>query len=278
MTSTIYQKLLGAIVISSLWAPAALAHEFWLEPGTNNPSPGQSISADMKVGQEFLGQSLPYLPNTVRVMTHWSPNGAEALSARIGDLPAMQGIALDQPGLHRLTMETNPAYIEFDDIAEFSDYLSYEGLGAIVQLHKNRLLSEVDIAEAYIRNARALIQVGPADESQRDSGTGMPFEIVALTNPFTKEATSLDVSLTWQNSPVANRQIAIFYLPSGGQVTKDTARKLAMTDSLGNATIEIKSPGRYLLNAVQMDSVQGPGSVVWQSHWASLTFGVGSPQ
>ena len=145
---------------------------------------GQEIFANMRVGQDFLGQALPYLTNTIAAMIHWSPAGAASVEARLGDLPAMQGISLDQPGLHRLTLETKPAYIVFDDLAEFGDYLVYEGLQGTVNLHIERGLPDTEIAEGYIRNARALIQVGPADANQRDTPTGMPFEITALENPF----------------------------------------------------------------------------------------------
>jgi uncharacterized GH25 family protein len=100
----------------------------------------------------------------------------------------------------------------------------------------------------------------------------MPFEIVALANPFLDGLTLLDVSLTWKNAPVANAQISVFHKPEGAKTAQDTTRHLVITDDQGRAQLSLNEPGSYLLNAVRIDPVNGPGSVVWQSHWASLTF------
>ncbi len=267
------------------WAIAALliaatptnAHEFWLDAEIGSTARARDISVEMLVGQDFLGQSLPYLSETVRQMTHWSPSEAIPIDARLGDKPAIQGVPVKQPGLHRFTMQTNPAYIVFDDMAEFTEYLEYEGLGDIALRHGQRGLGETDIAEAYIRNARTLVQVGKPEERQIDQPTGMPFEIVALANPFVQGLGSLDVALTWMGAPVAQTQIAVFHLPIGGQAPTDTSRRLLRTDPQGRANIDRLTPGKYLLNAVRMEPVDGPGSVVWESHWASLTFEVPAP-
>ena len=125
MTSKTIVKLSNSILALCLCDAPAFAHEFWLDPESSMATQGQEISANMRVGQDFLGQALPYLSNTVAAMNHWSLEGAAPIEARLGDRPAMQGISLDQPGLHRLTLETKPAYIVFDDLAEFADYLAY---------------------------------------------------------------------------------------------------------------------------------------------------------
>jgi hypothetical protein len=179
---------------------------------------------------------------------------------------------LDQLGLHRFSLITNPAYIVFDDLAEFTDYLAYEGLEEVAKLHRERGLADTEIAESYIRNARTLVQVGPATADQVDAPTGMLFEIVALSNPFVDGLTSLEFSLTWKNAVVAKTQISVFHRPEGAETAPDTTRQILNTDSQGRVQLSLEEPGSYLLNAVRIDPVNGPGSVVWQSHWASLTF------
>jgi uncharacterized GH25 family protein len=272
MTREYLPSLAASIAALSLCATPSLSHEFWLEPEIRTVELGETLSVDMLVGQDFVGTKLPYLPDTVQSMLHWSPVGGQTVNARIGDIPVMQNTLLDQQGLHRFSLATNPAYIVFDDLAEFTDYLTYEGLEDVVALHRQRGLPDAEIAESYIRNARTLIQVGPATADQIDTPTGMPFEIVALANPFLDGLTSFDVSLTWQNAPVANAQISVFHRPEGAEAAQDTTRHLLITYDQGRARLSLNKPGSYLLNAVRIDPVKGPGSVVWQSHWASLTF------
>lgn len=272
MTAKDFRRVAVCIAALYFWAAPGLAHEFWLETDNAIAGLGETTSIDMQVGQDFQGTKLPYLPETVQSMMHWSPVGEQAVNARIGDIPVIQDIPLDQPGLHRFSLATNPAYIVFDNLAEFTDYLAYEGLEEVVKQHRERGLPDTDIAESYTRNARTLVQVGTADASHMDAPTGMPFEIVALANPFVSGLASLHVSLTWKNVPVANTQIAVFHRPEGAQTALDTTRHLLITDSQGRARLSLQKPGSYLLNAVRLDPVNGPGSVVWQSHWASLTF------
>ncbi|NNJ69074.1 MAG: DUF4198 domain-containing protein [Boseongicola sp.] len=266
-----------ALVCLCLTALPASAHEFWLDPESSVATPGQSLSIGMRVGQDLVGQALPYLDTVVREMKHWPSGTSSQVNARLGDRPAMQDVALKQPGLHRFTVDTNPAYIVFDTLPEFTEYLEYEGLDDIAERHMDRQLPKVDIAESYIRNARTLVQVGPVAPDHLDAPTGMPFEIVVEGNPFAADQSEIDLKLTWQGKPAPDTQIAVFHKPDGVKDLPPATRTLVTTNGEGVATLDLSIAGQYLLNAVRMDPVQGPGSVVWQSHWASLTFHLPAP-
>ena len=275
ITTTIKERVLPNIILSlCLTASSAAAHEFWLDPQSSIVELGQSLSIDMRVGQNLVGQALPYLDNVVREMKHWPSDAPSDLKARLGDRPAMQDVALDEPGLHRFTLETNPAFIVFATFAEFTEYLEYEGLAEIAVMHIDRQLSQVDIAEAYVRNARTLVQVGPLAPDHVDAATGLPFEFIVEGNPFAADQSEIDVRLTWQSEPAPFTQIAIFQKPSGVQASSVATRTLVTTDKEGVAKVSLDVAGQYLLNAVRMEPVEGPGSVVWQSHWASLAFNI----
>ena len=264
--------------VGTFAASGAAAHEFWIAPDPYRLEPGSEFSAQLRVGQDMSGAAYPYLSATIAEMRHWTEEGSQPIDAREGDLPAIAGIDLEVPGLHRFSVATDPAYIVFDDITDFADYLAYEGLTPVVTMHRERGLAETEIAEAYIRNARSLIQVGPARADQKDAPTGMPYEITALTNPYLPDVSELDVLLQWQGNAESGTQISVFYLSPGGNVPDATVRSLTLTDKHGHARVKIDQPGTYLLNAVHMEEADGPGSVVWQSHWASLTFFVGSEE
>ena len=254
------------------------AHEFWIDIGQSHSRVGKNITVDLRVGQDLSGNALPHLDTTTKAMTLVAPTSSNPLEARLGEQPVISDVPLLEDGLHILTVETHPAYIVFETLPEFEEYLAYEGQSLIAALHRERGLAETEIAEEYIRNARALVQVGPVGEGDTDRATGMPFEIVVAGTPFQKDRSALSVRLEWQGNPVPGVQIALFHLPSDGSAPGDTLRTLAQTDQNGYADFPLMGTGQYMLNAVRIKPVEGPGSVVWQSHWASITFDIEAAQ
>lgn len=250
-------------------SPAA-AHEFWVAPEDYTPAPGAPIVAALKVGQMMKGTDYPYLSNRFQSFTITTRQGTRDAEGIEGDSPALTVIA-DEPGLHIIAFYATPHQLTFDTLGEFRDYLDYEGLGEIARAHELRGLPDTGIVESYIRCAKALVQVGPIAEADRDRSTGLPFELVAEINPYAAGLEALPVRLTWQGQPVADRQIAIFR--DNGEVT----RRLVMTDADGRVQIPLGGGGEFLLNAVNIEPVDD-GEAVWKSHWASLTFGLPLPE
>lgn len=250
-----------------------MAHEFWIEPESFQVGPGETIRADLRVGQMLSGEPYPYLTDQIIAAQVVGPEGTTEISGNEGDLPAL-AVTPTEPGLHAILYHAAPSYVVFEDMTAFRDYLGYEGLGEVALAHKDRGLPTTEIAEEYIRNARALLQVGPADPADVDEPTGMPIELVARQNPFVEGVTEVEVQLLWRGEPVVDRQVSIFRKPGPGMDEAKPTRSLVTTDAEGLATIPVDGGGFYLLNAVQMEPASGPGSVVWRSHWASLTFTV----
>ena len=247
------------------------AHEFWIEPARPQAEVGRPGAADLRVGGMLSGQRFPWLDEQTAAARLNAPGGSREITARDGDRPALS-YPLAEPGLHIVTYEAVPNYVVFNDLAEFAEALEYEGLEWVLAAHEARGLPPTEIAEGYIRNARALVQVGPPGPGDLDRPTGMPFELVVLGSPYLPKQAEIEVKLTWEGEPQAGVQVSVFRRPAGGTAPKDVLRSLATTDGEGRVRIPISESGFYLLNAVHMEPVAGPGSVVWQSHWASLTF------
>lgn len=241
-----------------------MAHEYWIDPENYMVEVGDKVDARLLVGQMMQGTELPWLSHQARSFTIVGPKTKREHSGFEGDMPALSFNA-DEPGLHIMAIETEPLLIDFATIAEFSDYLQYEGLGSVVEAHRSRGLSETTIIEAYARAAKALVQVGPVRAEDKDRPLGLPLELVALETPYRKQA-SVPVRLTWQGRPEANAQISIFR--DNGEVN----RSLVTTDEDGRATIPL-AEGRYLLNAVHIEPVDGEEHA-WKSTWASLSFAI----
>ncbi|MDC0115932.1 DUF4198 domain-containing protein [Octadecabacter sp.] len=269
------QIFLPLVMALAVLGSATSGHEFWIEPQGSAFDITDPVVADIRVGQDFSGASLPFTSQVIETIQHGYAGMLTPVQPREGDRPAVT-FTPDQAGLHTVIVETNPAYIVFDDLDEFSDYLAYKGLSDTLAQHLDRGLPETEIAEGYIRNAKALVQVGPYEDGQTDQPTGLPLEIVALGSPYAPQTSPLEFEVTWQNAPVAGIQIAVFHLSGDGTAPDDTIRETVVTDANGRAVVDVSDAGSYLLNAVRISPVEGPGSVRWESYWASLTFDTGA--
>ena len=259
-------KCIGYFCIAVVSSLTASAHEFWVAPQTYIAQAGEPIAVGLKVGQMMKGADYPYLSDKFQSFTITNRETTRNAEGVEGDIPALTFTA-HEPGLHVIAFHAVPYPITFDTFLEFYDYLAYEGLGDIGRIHKSRGLPEAGITERYIRYAKGLVQVGPILAADIDRPLGLQFELIAEVNPYSPKLEALPVSLVWQGKPVAGRQISIFN--DNGAIT----RTLVTTDSEGRALIPLTSGGQYLLNAVHIEAVKD-GEAMWESHWASLTFGL----
>lgn len=258
-----------AAILLLLAAGPAASHEYWIAPADFTPAPGETVEARLLVGQMMTGTELPWLSHQIASADVVAGNAVAAVNGLEGDLPAISFTA-GEPGLHVIAHTTQPLTVRFDTMAEFEEYLAYEGLSPVADRHRARGLPEDAIVESYVRAAKALLQVGPVRADDGDRPLGLPFELVALANPYAGGG-SLPVSLLWQGEPEAGTQISVFR-ESGGEVE----RTLVRTGADGRAEIPLEGGGMFLLNAVHVEPVEGEAHS-WASTWASLTFMVDAP-
>lgn len=249
------------VAIALLVGGPAVAHEFWIEPKKDRYAPGETVTADLKVGLNLLGEPYPYLSNRFDSFTA----AGEAVIGAEGDLPALS-FAPGAPGLLVVAHQTVAFRTEHDDWQVFLDYLAMEGLQDAEAEHRRRGLPQTGFVERYTRHARALIQVGAPGPDDTDTPSGLPFELIAEGSPFLPGADTLTVMLTRNGQPVVDQQITVYARHDR------VARSVVHTDEAGRATIALNGGGTYLLNAVVLEAVEGAGPVAWESHWASLTF------
>ncbi len=257
----ILQALAATICSMSI----ANAHEFWVAPDKFQISEGNNLSATLRVGRMMKGSEFPYLAENFESFTVTIKGEVNGVLGRNGDLPALNQAA--EPGLNVIAYHARAAEVVYNDWPTFQRYLRIEGLTEIEALHRRRDLPESGFTESYRRYAKSLVQVGPASPSDVDAAVGAPFELVAMQNPYQEGLKAITVRLLRHGEPVKDRQIAVFR--NDGEVI----RRLVFTDENGEATIEIAGGGSFLLNATDLQPADD-GDVVWESYWASLTFGL----
>jgi hypothetical protein len=139
----------------------ASAHEFWLEPTQYQIDVNETIMADIKVGQDFKGNTYAFFPNRfIRFELHH--NGRiRPVQSRLGARPAAVQ-AVDTSGLTTLTYESTYSELTYDDPAVFDNFLTLDGLDWVREIHNSRGLPDSGFTEVFRRFAKTYIGTGSA--------------------------------------------------------------------------------------------------------------------
>lgn len=266
------KRLLQFFLLTTVIAPVASAHEFWIEPTQYRVEPKSMIEAFLRNGENFVGSSVSYHKGSTARFEIFHATNTEQITPRLGDDPAL-ALNVQQNGLHVVIHESpvsTIAYTKWDKFQRFADHKDFKNMLA---RHQERGLSEVYFKEAYTRFSKSLISVG--DGVGNDQHFGLEIELVALQNPYTlKPDDSINVAGYYQGQLRPDAQIELFEKAPNGEVVV----KLYRTDDNGVVELPVKSNHSYLVDMVVLRKpskalAQGRG-VVWETLWASLTFEV----
>lgn len=268
-------------IITAIWlgfmglAHPVSAHEFWLDALDYTLETGQELQIDIRVGQDFKGNKYSFNPNQFYDFSATDSSGKNPVEGRIGDQPAVSMVPANV-GLLVLNHFSTTQLLTYEDDGKFESFNRNKGLDWVLEKHAARGLPVYGFGEGYTRFAKSLIAVG--EGAGRDARTGMPFELVALQNPYTDYISNgLPVRLFWGANGISGIQIDIFRRPSDGS---EVVKTLVVTDETGLAFIPIIGGDIYMINAVHMiipseDDIKRTGAV-WHSLWASMTFEAGA--
>lgn len=246
------------ILLGLLAAPAA-AHDFWIEPSSFRPAPGERVAVRLRVGEDLQGDPVPRDPARIERFAEIGPAGEAAVAGVAGIDPA--GWATPAaPGLHWLVYDSRHASLELP-AAKFDRYLGEEGLERIRELRKGA--GEGPVKEIYSRCAKSLLRVG-AGSSGYDRPLGLELELVPEKDPYSlAPGEALPVRLLYRGEPLDGALVIALASP-GARVSARTAG--------GRAALVLDRPGLWLVKAVHMVPAPEGSGADWESLWASLTF------
>lgn len=256
----------GAFCLSLL-PSIVLAHDFWIEPEGFRPKKNSTVPLKIYVGQDFKGNSVPYIPETIEKYVAVDDRGEKAIKAITGDDPA--GAAqIDTPGLTVIGYSSKKFSVAFDLLPEFERYLIKEGLERHVPMAtKRHAIKKGAIHEDYYRCAKALIISEPADTAPADRKLGFPLELIAESRPDLRAGKpELRLQLLYHNKPLEQALVIAFN-------KKEPLKKLtARSDKDGRVSFSLPASGVWLVTSVHMIPASVFTRADWESYWASLIF------
>ena len=247
-----------------------MAHEFWIDPVDFTVASGDRVEANIRVGEEFRGNPLSFLPRNFLRFETIQNGGVRPVEGRLGDIPAMAVDSADD-GLLIVVHETTENRLTYREWERFLRFASHKDFADIEARHDARGLPREEFVESYARYAKSLIAVGDGEGSDRE--IGLRTEIVALANPYTDDLSGgLPVLVLLDGEPRIDAQVELFDRDPTGEVVVTLHR----TDEEGVALLPVEAGHAYLADAVVLEPVEpaGPRDPVWRSLWASLTFAV----
>jgi len=258
--------LLSTLAVLLGGGTQARSHDFWIEPSTFRPAPGELVSLRLRVGERLVGDVVPRSDDMIVRFAVVGADGAEVrVVGRDGGEPA--GLtSLARPGLYVAGYRSRTTAIELE-AGKFQSYLLAEGLERVSDLRAARGESEHPARERYSRCARTLLAVGPEGAAQADEPLGFTLELVAEKNPYAlAPGDELPLRLTYDGVPIAGVLVAAL------SEQRPDAAVAARTDADGRVRLRLAAPGAWLAKAVHMVALPPGEDAEWESYWASLTF------
>lgn len=255
------------ILIVTLVAATALAHDFWIEPSTFRPKVGTSLTASLRVGMEFIGDPVARDSSMIERFVVRDLAGERDIPGLERQDPAGY-VRVDSAGIAIIGYRSRPKYLEMP-AEKFEQYLRDEGLESIIASRARSGDSLKPSKEIFSRCAKALVRAdgGGSERGTRfDTPLAFRYEIVPRTNPYQMKGDEMGVVVLYEGKPLPNAMVVAMH-------KDDSSLRLRLrSDAKGRVTFHLPKHGIWLIKSVQMIPAPAGSNADWESLWASLTF------
>ena len=235
------------------------AHELWLEANQYQLKGSDKLIANIKVGQDLVGESYPYLSQETEKLFLVSKKGFKKLNQIDGDYPAIQQ-SINHSGTQYLYYQSNKEFLNYQDYKTFIEFIDEYDLNYD---SKNKSIPN----EIYQRFAKIIFNGEP--NSFFKTKQNLEFEIVNQNDPYQNHLSEIQIFL--KKKPFIDKKFIVFFKNENA-----FERKIYQTDTNGFAKIDSSKKGLYLISAVHLETLnlidQIKHKADYYSRWASLTF------
>lgn len=258
-------------ILSAVVAAACIlqAHEFWMAPSKYYYAPGENLSLDFRVGEDFIGEAWAVKKERLdRFEVHQLKDVQDIKSlVKEGEEKAVT-LALSAEGSHVVVMQTNHAFSELDG-EKFNAYLKEDALDEAFDYRRKNNQLDKPGKELYARYSKMLLQVGNRIDDGYKKSAGLPIEIFVEQNPATlKVGSKVSFKIMFEGKPLFGARVSVW-----NRYNNRTIRQPIFTQQDGRIETHISNPGPWMVSVVKMVPSKDP-KADWESYWASLTFGV----
>lgn len=265
-------RVRGALALTFIIASsAAFGHDLWLVPGKYRLRSDEVTRVFINNGDVFPESLTLFGQHRLSEVRSVSSAGELAVTAfRVDDKSLTFDFQSAAPGPHVIVLATRPRTVRMK-AEDFEDYLAEEGLDAIAKTRKEAGKTDEPAVERYAKWAKAILDVGDGSESGRlwAEPMGQSLEIVPLDHPNRIEpGGTLRLRVLFEGEPLGGANLI------GARALGHAREIRATTDSQGEATVTVTSPGRWFVRALHLAPIEGDPEVDWQSYWSTLSFEV----
>lgn len=255
----------SAFALALFLATPTFAHDFWIEPSSFNPGASTAFAIDLKVGEEFVGDSVPRHVRTIdRFELYVGKDAPRSISGADGLSPAGT-IAVDG-GVTSLIAYSGAGGTVSLPADRFESYLESHGLEWVIRERAARSESLKPGLENFYRHAKTLLGGQIADPSLGGKAFGQTLEILVDGDPTKERKPMVTGRVLWRGSPLAGG--LLIARASADPRQPQTVR----TGTDGRFSVPLQRGGIWLLQIVWMERAGWFSGEDWQSHWSSLTF------
>jgi hypothetical protein len=183
------------------------AHDFWIEPSSFAPAPGEAVRVRLRVGQDFVGDPVPRDDQAIDRFEIEGPAGRAPIEGVDGFEPA--GFTrVDGEGSRVLAYESRGGLVNLP-AATFERYLRDEGLEGILQRRARSGKSANEACDRFHRCAKAIVVAGVASPGL-PAKSGLTLELVPHRDPTRLHTgDSLPVTLLFRGRPLVGALVKL---------------------------------------------------------------------
>jgi len=238
------------LLACTLLAAPLYAHDFWIEPSTFRPAVGETVTASLRVGENFEGEPVARSSQLLADFFARDADHRWDLAGFENEDPAGL-LRVERNGLTVIGYRSNP-YTHTLSADQFHRFLSEEGIADM------SLTNPVPdpVRERFIRYAKTLLVAD--DATELDRALGFRCEI--------SRESEHGFRVVYEGKPLANALVVALH--------RDGARRSARTNAEGRVVLKTDRVGQWLVKAVQVVRAPADSGADWESLWPSLTFEV----
>ena len=235
------------------------AHELWLEADQYKLKRGGQLTANIKVGQDLVGESYPYLSQETEKLFIVSKKGLRKLNQTDGDYPAIQR-TINDSGTQYLYYQSNKELLKYQDYKTFIEFTN--------EYYLNYDLNNKNIPNEIYQRFAKIIFNSEANGFFKIK-QNLDFEIINQNNPYQNNLS--EIQILYKKKSFINKKFVVFF-----KNENEFERKIYQTDTKGFAKIDSSKRGLYLISAVDLEKLNFIDRIKYKadyfSRWASLTF------